>query len=104
MYLFNMRNKIFRFYDISTFFIDIIFFYDRICFEGAIKYGRTADLQSGSTSPVYIYGKLCRFTERRKLQMITISLQTIYYAVAIASILCGAAYKLGYEIGKNAKK
>jgi len=36
--------------------------------------------------------------------MITISLQTIYYAVAITSILCGAAYKLGYEIGKNAKK
>ena len=36
--------------------------------------------------------------------MITISLQTIYYAVAIASILCGAAYKLGYELGKNAKK
>lgn len=32
--------------------------------------------------------------------MITISLQTIY----IVSILCGAAYKLGYEIGKNARK
>ena len=36
--------------------------------------------------------------------MITISIQSIYYALAIASILCGAAYKLGYEIGKNARK
>lgn len=36
--------------------------------------------------------------------MITISIQTIYYALGIASILCGAAYKLGYEIGNNAKK
>ena len=38
------------------------------------------------------------------LQLITISIETIYYALAIASILCGAAYKLGYELGKNAKK
>lgn len=36
--------------------------------------------------------------------MITISLQSIYYALGIASILCEAAYKLGYEIGKNARK
>lgn len=36
--------------------------------------------------------------------MITISLQTVYYTVGIVSILCGAAYKLGYELGKNAKK
>lgn len=36
--------------------------------------------------------------------MITISLQSIYYALGIASILCGAAYKLGYGIGKNARK
>ena len=36
--------------------------------------------------------------------MITISVQTIYYIVGIASILCGAAYKIGYEIGKNARK
>lgn len=36
--------------------------------------------------------------------MITISLQSIYYALGIVSILCGAAYKLGYEIGKNARK
>ena len=36
--------------------------------------------------------------------MITISIQTIYYMLGIASILCGAAYKLGYELGKNARK
>lgn len=36
--------------------------------------------------------------------MITISLQSIYYMVGIASILCGATFKLGYEIGKNARK
>ena len=36
------------------------------------------------------------------LHMITI--ETIYYIVAIASILCGASYKLGYENGKNARK
>ena len=38
------------------------------------------------------------------LLMITISLQSVYYAFGIASILCGTAYKLGYEIGKNARK
>lgn len=32
--------------------------------------------------------------------MITISLQSVYYALGIASILCSAAFKLGYEIGK----
>ena len=36
--------------------------------------------------------------------MITISLQSIYYALGIVSILCGSAHKLGYEIGKNARK
>ena len=36
--------------------------------------------------------------------MITISLQSVYYALGIASILCGAADKIGYEIGKNARK
>lgn len=36
--------------------------------------------------------------------MITISLQTVYYAIGIASILCTSTYKLGYEIGKNARK
>lgn len=36
--------------------------------------------------------------------MITINIQTIYYAVSIASVLLGTAFKLGYELGKNAKK
>ena len=36
--------------------------------------------------------------------MITISLQSVHYALGIASILCSAAFKLGYEIGKNARK
>lgn len=36
------------------------------------------------------------------LHMITI--ETIYYIVVIASIICGAAYKIGYENGKNARK
>lgn len=36
--------------------------------------------------------------------MVTISLQSIYYAIGIVSILCGAAYKIGYEIGKNVRK
>lgn len=34
----------------------------------------------------------------------TVSLQSIYYALGIVSILCGSAFKLGYEMGKNAKK
>lgn len=33
-----------------------------------------------------------------------ITLETLYYVITIAGILCGAAYKLGYENGKNAKK
>lgn len=36
--------------------------------------------------------------------MMTISLQSIYYALGIAGILCKAAYKLDYEIGKNTRK
>lgn len=36
--------------------------------------------------------------------MIAISIQTVYYALGIVSILCSAAYKLGYKLGKNAKK
>lgn len=45
-----------------------------------------------------------RACARGVLRMITISLQSIYYVVGIAGMLCGAAYKLGYEIGKNTKK
>lgn len=33
-----------------------------------------------------------------------ITLEALYYIVAIASVVCGAAYKLGYENGKNARK
>ena len=33
-----------------------------------------------------------------------ITIETIYYIVAIAGILCGAVYKIGYENGKNARK
>lgn len=36
--------------------------------------------------------------------MIIITLESLYYIVFIISVLCGAAYKLGYENGKNAKK
>ena len=36
--------------------------------------------------------------------MITITLESVFYIVSIISIFCGAAYKLGYENGKNAKK
>lgn len=36
--------------------------------------------------------------------MITISLEMIYYIFGIASIVCSAIYKLGYENGKNARK
>jgi hypothetical protein len=36
--------------------------------------------------------------------MITISLQDVYYIFVIVSSLCGASFKLGYEIGKNKRK
>ena len=32
--------------------------------------------------------------------MITISVQNAYYIFSVIAILCGASYKLGYEIGK----
>ncbi len=35
--------------------------------------------------------------------MIT-TLESVFYIISIASVLCGAAYRLGYENGKNAKK
>ena len=31
-------------------------------------------------------------------------INTLYQLVVIASILCGASFKLGYELRKNAKK
>lgn len=36
--------------------------------------------------------------------MITVSMQTIYYTFSIIAILCSTAFKIGYKIGKNAKK
>ena len=36
-----------------------------------------------------------------------VTLETLYYIIAIIGILCGGAFKLGYELGKhdkNAKK
>lgn len=36
--------------------------------------------------------------------MITLSLESVYYIVAIISIICGASYKVGYENGKHTKK
>lgn len=33
-----------------------------------------------------------------------ITLESVYYLVAIISIVCSGAYKLGYENGKNTKK
>lgn len=31
------------------------------------------------------------------------TLESVYYLIAIVSIACSAAYKLGYHNGKNAK-
>lgn len=36
--------------------------------------------------------------------MITVSLSNVYYIFSIVAIICGAAYKLGYENGKNKRK
>jgi hypothetical protein len=36
--------------------------------------------------------------------MITISIQNMYYIFSAIAVLCGASYKLGYEIGKNKRK
>jgi len=33
-----------------------------------------------------------------------LTIESVYYLIAIVSIACGAAYKLGYANGKNAKK
>lgn len=36
--------------------------------------------------------------------MITISLENAYYIFSVIAVICGASYKLGYEIGKNKRK
>lgn len=72
---------------------------------GATKYGGRLVFQSRSLSLVHIETFQGIFVKGGLyLQMITISLESIYYIVVIISVLAGAAYKLGYENGKNAKK
>lgn len=76
--------------------------YDRI----AIALSKTVErLSSTREYKLCSYRNLSRnLAKGGHLQMITISLQTVYYALGIASILCTAAYKIGYEIGKSARK
>ena len=31
-------------------------------------------------------------------------IQVVYYSVMIASVLCGAAFKIDYELGKNSSQ
>lgn len=33
-----------------------------------------------------------------------ISLQDIYYIFSAIAVLCGASYKLGYDMGRNKRK
>ena len=33
-----------------------------------------------------------------------LTIESVYYLIAIVSIACGATYKLGYANGKNEKK
>ena len=68
--------------------------------SSATKYGRSVALHSGSTSPVYIDGKLCRFSERRYLLMVEISFEALLALIALCG---GAGYLLGKDI-HNAKK
>jgi hypothetical protein len=36
--------------------------------------------------------------------MIMISIQNAYYIFSVIAVMCGASYKIGYEIGKNKRK
>ena len=68
---------------------------------GATKYGRTVALQSGSISPVYIDGKLCRLWPIGGiLLMITISFEAL---IALIALCGGAGYVLGKDINKAKK-
>ena len=42
--------------------------------------------------------------DERRVAMITITLQSVYYLLGIASILMCAAFKIRYKLGKNARK
>ena len=33
-----------------------------------------------------------------------LSLENAYYIFSVIAVICGASYKLGYEIGKNKRK
>lgn len=39
-----------------------------------------------------------------RMGMILVSVSDICSIITVAALLCGAAYKIGFEIGKNAKK
>ena len=41
---------------------------------------------------------------RREESICMTVLQVVYYSVMIAAALCGAAFKIGYELGKNSKQ
>ncbi len=36
--------------------------------------------------------------------MITLSLENVFYMVSIIVMLCGAAYRIGYENGRSKRK
>ena len=41
---------------------------------------------------------------RREESICMTVLQVVYYSVMIASVLCGAAFKIDYELGKNSSQ
>ncbi len=71
--------------------------------------------KNGKTVALYHRGRgkaLCllyknllqEFINKGGICMMIISLESAFYIVSIIAIFCGAAYKAGYEAGKNAKK
>ena len=64
------------------------------------KNGRTVALQSGSTSPVYIDGELCRCFRKEALHMITLSYEAL---IALIAVCGGAGYMLGKDVSKAKK-
>ena len=65
-----------------------------------LKNGRTVALRSGSISPVYIDGKLCRCFREETLPMITLSYEALFTLIAICG---GAGYMLGKDVNKAKK-
>ena len=68
--------------------------------RSATKNGRTVALQSGSTSPVYIDGELCRCFRKEALHMITLSYEAL---IALIAVCGGAGYMLGKDVSKAKK-